>query len=605
MSQLKNIAIIAHVDHGKTTLVDQLLKQSGTLERRAQVVERLMDSNDLERERGITILAKNTAIVWGEVRINIVDTPGHADFGGEVERILSMVDAVLLLVDAVEGPMPQTRFVTQKAFNYGLKPIVVVNKVDRDGARPDWVIDQVFDLFDSLGATDEQLDFPVVYASALQGFASLDANEPGETMSPLLDLVVDRVPDPDVDVSGPFQMQISSLDYSNYLGSIGIGRITRGTLRANMPVRLVTREGEQRSGRVLKLFRLMGVSREEIDSANAGDIVAVCGIDNLRISDTLCDLSLVEALPPLTVDEPTVSMVFKVSNSPFVGKEGKYITSRQIGSRLKLELVKNVALKVQELSSADQFLVSGRGELHLSILIETMRREGFELSVAKPQVVVKMVDGVEHEPFERAVMDVDENHQGLVMEQMSNRKGDLLNMTPDGNGRVQLEYMVPTRGLIGMHARFIQMTSGSGILYHSFDHFAPLKPGTIQSRNKGVLISNSIGKSTAFSLWNLQERGVMLIGPQTEVYEGMVVGINSRDNDLVVNVVKGKQLTNMRASGNDESIILTPPVRLSLEQALDFIANDELLEVTPSSLRIRKKILGESERKSASRKNKS
>jgi GTP-binding protein len=604
VAQLKNIAIIAHVDHGKTTLVDQLLRQSGTLERRSQGVERVMDSNDLERERGITILAKNTAITWGDTRINIVDTPGHADFGGEVERILSMVDAVLLLVDAVEGPMPQTRFVTQKAFNYGLKPIVVINKVDRDGARPEWVVDQVFDLFDNLNATDEQLDFPVVYASALQGFSTLDLSESSDSMKPLLDLVVESVPSPDVDISGAFQMQVSSLDYSNYLGTIGIGRITRGSLTPNTSIRLISADGAERSGRILKLFRLMGVSREEIPRAEAGDIVAICGVDNLRISDTLCDPAQVEILPALVVDEPTVSMVFQVSNSPFVGREGKKVSSRQINERLKLELVKNVALRVASLDSADQFLVSGRGELHLSILIETMRREGFEFSVAKPQVVLKEVDGVRQEPFERVILDVDEGHQGAVMQQMSDRKGDLLNMVPDGKGRVQIDYMVPTRGLIGMHARFIQMTSGSGILYHSFDHFAPVKPGVIQSRNKGVLIANSQGKSTAFALWNLQERGTMLIGPQTEVYEGMVVGINSRDNDLVVNVVKGKQLTNVRASGTDDSIILTPAIKFSLEQALDFIAKDELLEVTPTMLRIRKRVLGESERKSLSRQKK-
>jgi GTP-binding protein len=604
VNNLRNIAIIAHVDHGKTTLVDQLLRQSGTLERRSEEVDRVMDSNDLERERGITILSKNTAITWGDVRINIVDTPGHADFGGEVERILSMVDAVLLVVDAVEGPMPQTRFVTQKAFSYGLKPILVVNKIDRNGARPDWVVDQVFDLFVSLDASDEQLDFPVVYASALQGFASLDLNEASDTMSPLLDLVVEKVSPPDVDPNGALQMQISSLDYSSYLGAIGIGRITRGTLSSNMPVRLISGDGEERSGRVLKLFRLMGVSREEVPSASAGDIVAICGIDKLKISDTICDPDTVESLPTLVVDEPTVSMTFQVSNSPFAGQEGKYVTSRQISDRLQRELIKNVALRVSSGDSADQFLVSGRGELHLSILIETMRREGYEFSVAKPQVIVREIDGEQQEPIERVALDIEERHQGDIMQQMSERKGDMLSMLPDGKGRVQMEFMVPTRGLIGLHARFIQMTSGTGILYHSFDHFAPLKPGKIKYRQRGVMISNALGKATAFSLWNLQERGSMLIPPQTEVYEGMIVGINSRDNDMVVNVIKGKQLTNVRASGSDDSIILTPHINFSLEQALDFIAADELVEITPAAIRLRKKILKESDRKSWSRQNK-
>jgi GTP-binding protein len=604
VDNLRNIAIIAHVDHGKTTLVDQLLRQSGTLERRSIGVERVMDSNDLERERGITILSKNTAIKWGDVRINIVDTPGHADFGGEVERILSMVDAVLLVVDAVEGPMPQTRFVTQKAFNHGLKPIVVINKIDRNGARPDWVMDQIFDLFVSLDASDEQLDFPVIYASALEGYAMLELDEANDNMHPLLDLVVNTVPAPKVDVNAPFQMQISSLDYSSYLGAIGIGRVTRGFLIPNMPVRLVSADGQQRSGRVLKLFRLMGTSREEIERAEAGDIIAISGIDELRISDTLCDVNEVEALPALTVDEPTVSMTFLVSNSPFAGNEGKYVTSRQIGERLERELIKNVALRVAPGESADQFIVSGRGELHLSILIETMRREGFEFSVAKPQVVVKEIDGINQEPFERVAIDIEERHQGDVMTQLSDRKGDMLNMMPDGKGRVQMEFMVPTRGLIGLHARFIQMTSGTGILYHSFDHFAPVKPGKIKTRQRGVMISNAVGKSTAFSLWNLQERGSMLINPQTQVYEGMLVGIHSRDNDLVVNVIKGKQLTNVRASGSDDSIILTPPVKMTLEQALDFIAEDELVEVTPETIRLRKKILKESDRKSFSRRSK-
>ena len=604
MDNLRNIAIIAHVDHGKTTLVDQLLKQSGTLERRAEDVDRVMDSNDLERERGITILAKNTAITWGDTRINIVDTPGHADFGGEVERILSMVDAVLLVVDAVEGPMPQTRFVTQKAFSYGLKPIVVVNKIDREGARPDWVVDQVFDLFVSLNASDEQLDFPIIFASALQGFATLDFHQPSESMTPLLEMVVDKVQAPVVDDEGPFQMQISSLDYSSYLGAIGIGRVSRGKITSNTPIRLISSNGEERAGRVLKLFRLMGVSREEIPTASAGDIIAICGIDNIRISDTLCAPDCVEMLPCLTVDEPTVNMTFLVNGSPFAGKEGKYVTSRQIGDRLERELIHNVALRVEQGASADQFLVSGRGELHLSILIETMRREGFEFAVAKPQVVLREIDGVMCEPIEHAVIDVEEQHQGEVMQQMADRKADMLNMIVDGKGRVQFEFRVPTRGLIGFHPRFIQLTSGSGILYHTFDAFEPVKPGKIKLRQRGVLIANTPGKATAFSLWNLQERGTILIPPQTEVYEGMLVGIHSRDNDLVVNVIKGKQLTNIRASGSDESISLTPYTRFSLEQALDFIADDELVEITPQSIRLRKKMLKESDRKSWSRQNK-
>jgi GTP-binding protein len=604
VNEIRNIAIIAHVDHGKTTLVDQLLKQSGSLERRSEEVTRVMDSNELERERGITILSKNTAITWGDTRINIVDTPGHADFGGEVERILSMVDAVLLLVDAVEGPMPQTRFVTQKAFSYGLKPILIVNKVDRVGARPEWAIDQVFDLFVSLDASDDQLDFPIVYASALNGMASLDLNKKSDNMHPLLDLVVSAVPPPNVDVDGPFQMQISSLDYSSYLGAIGIGRVTRGVIETNTPVRVLSSDGKERGARVLKLFRLMGVSREEIPRAEAGDIIAMCGIDQLRISDTLCNPELVEGLPALTVDEPTVSMIFRVSNSPFAGREGKYVTSRQLSERLERELIKNVALRVSPGESPDQFLVSGRGELHLSILIETMRREGYEFSVAKPQVVIRETDGVKEEPFERVFLDIEETHQGELMTQLSDRKGDMVNMVPDGKGRVQMEFIVPTRGLIGLHTRFVQMTSGTGILYHSFAHFAPVKAGKIKSRQRGVLIANAVGSATAFSLWNLQERGKMLIGPQTEVYEGMLVGIHSRDNDLVVNVIKGKQLTNVRASGSDESIILVPPVKMSLEQALDFIADDELVEITPGAIRLRKQILSESDRKSHSRQKK-
>ena len=602
-SSIRNVAIIAHVDHGKTTLVDHLLRQSGTLEQRGEQVDRIMDSNDLERERGITILSKNTAISWTDPRdgqvyhINIVDTPGHADFGGEVERILSMVDSVCLLVDAVDGPMPQTRFVTQKAFSWGLKPIVVINKIDRPSARPDWVVDQIFDLFVSLDASDEQLDFPVVFASALQGFATLDPTTPSDNLSPLFETIVDRVPAPDVDADGPFQMQISSLDYSSYLGAIGIGRVTRGKIDANTPVRLIDTNNEERSARVLKIFSYMGLVRSEIQSASAGEIIAVCGIEGLRISDTLCDPKCVEALPHLTVDEPTVSMAFQVNTSPFAGQEGKFVTSRQIKDRLDRELIANVALRVAPGKDADTFIVSGRGELHLSILIETMRREGFELAIGKPQVVMREIDGVMSEPYEQLVIDVDEEHQGSIMTQMADRKGQLKNMEPDGKGRVKLEYIIPTRGLIGLHARFIMMTSGSGIMHHVFDHYAPMLSEEIRFRNRGVLISNCKGKALGFSLYNLQERGELMIGPQTEVYEGMIVGIHARERDLVVNVTKGKQLTNIRASGSDEHIVLTPPLCYSLEQALDFIDDDELVEVTPEHIRLRKKVLTESERK--------
>ncbi len=601
VDHIRNIAIIAHVDHGKTTLVDQLLRQSGTLSARAAPEERVMDSNDLEKERGITIVAKNTAITWGDYRVNIVDTPGHADFGGEVERILSMVDAVLLVVDAVEGPMPQTRFVTQKAFQYGLKPIVVINKVDRDGARPDWVLDQVFDLFVSLDATDAQLDFPVIYASALRGFAQTDMTQPNDNMQPLMNLIIEQVPAPQVDSTGPFQMQVSSLNYSSYLGAIGIGRITRGEITPNTPVKLVAADGSVRQGRVLKLFRLMGLTRNEIEHAQAGDIIAFSGIEDLRISDTLCDMNVLEALPPLVVDEPTVNMVFQVNTSPFAGKDGKYVTSRQIKERLERELIANVALRVEPGENADQYIVSGRGELHLSILIETMRREGYEISVAKPQVIKKEIDGVMSEPYERVVIDVEEQHQGAIMQQMADRRGDMQNMTSLSAQRVKLEYLIPTRGLIGFHARFLTLTSGTGILHHVFDHYAAVKPGEIKSRQRGVLIANGPGKATGFALWNLQERGEMLIDPQTEVYEGMLVGIHARDNDLVVNVIKGKQLTNIRAAGTDDNIILTPATRFSLEQALDFIEKDELVEVTPTAIRIRKKVLTESERKRQSR----
>ena len=597
IENIRNIAIIAHVDHGKTTLVDQLLRQSGTLGERAAPVERVMDSNDLEKERGITILAKNTAIKWGDHRINIVDTPGHADFGGEVERILSMVDSVLLLVDAVDGPMPQTRFVTQKAFNWGLKPIVVVNKIDRPGARPDWVVDQVFDLFDSLDATDEQLDFPVIYASALNGFAQRSLDESSETMQPLIDTIIERVEHPKVDANGPFQMQVSSLDYSSYVGAISIGRVTRGRVKTNTPITVLSADGKKRNARVLQILTYMGLGRTEIPEAEAGDIIAVTGIEAPRISDTLCDPQCVEPLPALTVDEPTVSMTFQVNDSPFAGKEGKYVTSRQIKERLDRELIANVALRVEPGAGGDRFIVSGRGELHLSILLENMRREGYELAVSRPEVIIREVDGEQHEPFEQVMVDVDEEHQGAVMQQLAERKGDLKNMVPDGKGRIRLEYVVPTRGLIGFHSRFLTLTSGSGILHHVFDHYGIVKKDMVSGRKRGVLISNAAGKATAYSLWNLQERGELLIPPQTEVYEGMIVGIHSRDNDLVVNVIKGKQLTNIRASGSDENIALTPATILTLEQAMEFINDDELVEITPNSIRVRKKFLKEHERK--------
>jgi GTP-binding protein len=596
-ANIRNVAIIAHVDHGKTTLVDQLLRQSGTFGDRSVMVERVMDSNDLEKERGITILAKNTAISWRGSRINIVDTPGHADFGGEVERILSMVDSVLLLVDAVDGPMPQTRFVTQKAFSWGLKPIVVVNKVDRPGARPHWVVDQVFDLFVRLGATDQQLDFPVIFASALQGYAMKDLDKPETNMNVLLDMILDVVPAPKVDPNGPFQMQISALDYSSYVGAIGIGRISRGRIKTNSPVVIVDAEGKSRSGRVLQVLGFMGLKREEVPSAEAGDIIAITGISNIHISDTLCDPNKVEALPPLIVDEPTVSMTFQVNDSPFAGREGKFVTSRQISDRLDRELISNVALRVAPGEDTDQFIVSGRGELHLGILIENMRREGYELAVSRPAVITKMIDGEEKEPYEQLVVDVEDTHQGTIMQHLAERRGQVQDMMPDGKGRVRLTYIIPTRGLIGFHALFLMMTSGSGVMYHVFDHYGPVVTVAIQHRNRGVLIANGPGKATGFSLFNLQERGQLFIGPQVEVYEGMIIGIHSRENDLVVNPTKAKQLTNIRAAGSDENIILTPPVRQSLEQALAFIDDDELVEITPLNIRMRKKYLKENERK--------
>jgi len=598
---LRNIAIIAHVDHGKTTLVDKLLQQSGSLGAREKPPERVMDSNDLERERGITILSKTTAVDWHGVRVNIVDTPGHADFGGEVERVLSMVDSVLLLVDAVEGPMPQTRFVTAKAFAKGLKPIVVINKIDRDGARPDWVLDQTFDLFDRLGATDEQLDFPVVYTSALDGYAGLSADVRDGDMSALMDTVVKYVPAPDVQADGPFRMQISTLDYSSYVGAIAIGRIDRGSARRNMAVTVIDHEGKKRNGRILQVLRARGLEREEIETADAGDIIAVTGIDNPRVSDTVCDPAAVEALPALSIDEPTVSMTFQVNTSPFAGQEGKYLTSRQIDARLQRELIHNVALRVQPTDDPDKFSVSGRGELHLGILIETMRREGYELAISKPQIVVKEIDGKLCEPFEQVTIDVEDRHQGAIMEMIGERRGTLADMVPDGKGRVRLDYVVPARGLIGLRTGFLTATSGTGLIYHSFSHYGPLTQGAIAPRNNGVMISNTQGKSLGYSLFTLQERGRLFVSPGDDVYEGMVVGLHSRNNDLVVNPTKAKQLNNIRAAGNDENILLTPPQRMSLEQALEFIEDDELVEVTPKVIRLRKRYLKEHERKKASR----
>ncbi|MEY1662938.1 translational GTPase TypA [Isoalcanivorax beigongshangi] len=602
IERLRNIAIIAHVDHGKTTLVDKLLQQSGTFDERATPVERVMDSGDIEKERGITILAKNTAIRWRDYRINIVDTPGHADFGGEVERVMSMVDCVLLLVDAVDGPMPQTRFVTQKAFQAGLKPIVVINKVDRPGARPDWVMDQVFDLFDRLGATDEQLDFPVVYASALNGIAGLSLDSLADDMTPLFQTIVDRVPHPDVDIDGPFQMQVSSLDYNSYVGVIGVGRIKRGRLKTNTAVKVVGADGKVRNGRVLTVMGHHGLERVEVPEATAGDIVCITGLDPLAISDTLCDPTEVEALPPLTIDEPTVSMFFHVNTSPFAGQDGKYVTSRNIRDRLTEELRHNVALRVEDTSSPDRFRVSGRGELHLSVLIESMRREGFEMAVGRPEVILREDEnGTKQEPYEQLIIDIEEEHQGPIMEQMGLRRGEMTNMAPDAKGRLRLEYIAPSRGLIGFRSLFMTLTSGTGILNSVFSHYGEYRPGAVAERNNGVLISNVTGKVLAFSLFNLQERGRLMVDPNVDVYEGQIVGIHSRDNDLVVNPTKGKQLTNVRASGSDENIILTPPIRMSLEQAIDFIEDDELVEVTPHHIRLRKKILNESDRKRASR----
>ncbi len=605
IENLRNIAIVAHVDHGKTTLVDQLLKQSGTLSERAVVPDRVMDSNDQERERGITILAKNTAIAWRGNRINIVDTPGHADFGGEVERVLSMVDSVLILVDAMDGPMPQTRFVTQKAFNMGFKPIVVINKIDRPGARPDWVLNATFDLFDRLGATNEQLDFPVVYASALHGYASNDPEAREGDMTPLFEAIMRHVQAPRVDVDGPFQMQISQLDYSSYVGLIGIRRIQRGRVRTNTPVSVLDREGKRRSGRVLQVLGFMGLERREVPEAQAGDIVAISGIEGLGISDTVCDPAVPEALPVLTVDEPTISMTFQVNTSPFAGSKdhggGKFLTSRKLRERLLRETLHNVALRVEETDDADKFKVSGRGELHLSVLIETMRREGYELAVSRPEVIVKEIDGRPMEPYEQLVVDLEENYQGGVMERLGLRRAQLKNMEPDGKGRVRIDYIIPARGLIGFQTEFRTLTAGTGLLFHVFDHYGPRSEGAIARRPNGVMISNGTGRAPPYALMALQERGRLLVGGGEEIYEGQLVGIHAKDNDLTVNALREKQLTNIRAAGKDDNVMLTPPIKMSLEQALEFIEDDELVEVTPKGIRLRKKHLTESDRKRASR----
>ena len=594
---LRNIAIIAHVDHGKTTLVDRLLQQSGSLGERANAPERVLDSNDLERERGITIISKTTSIAWNDHRINIIDTPGHADFGGEVERVLSMVDSVLLLVDAVEGPMPQTRFVTEKAFAKGLNPIVVINKIDRDSARPGWVLDQTFELFDRLGANDTQLDFPVVYASALCGFASLDPRVIKDDMAPLFQTIIDKVPPPKVSLNGPFQMQISALEYSPYMGAIGIGRVHQGEISANTPVVLINDEGRMRQGRVLQVMRSFGLERIEVPKIEAGDIVAISGIDDIQISETVCDPKQVKALPALQVDEPTVSMTFQVNTSPFAGRDGKYLTSRQIEERLLRELIHNVALRVEPTDHPDKFLVSGRGELHLAILIENMRREGYELAVSRPQVILRDIDGVLSEPMEQLSVDLEETAQGTVMEMLGERYGKLVNIQLDGKGRVRLDYTIPARGIIGLRTLFLTATSGSGLLYHSFSHYAPRKAGNIGQRRGGALVSNNTGKALAYALFNLQERGRLFINHGEAIYEGMMVGIHSRANDLVVNPLKAKQLTNIRAAGSDENILLTPPLRFSLEQALEIIDDDELVEITPKAIRMRKKLLKEHERR--------
>ncbi|MGM0451268.1 MAG: translational GTPase TypA [Pseudomonadota bacterium] len=602
IENLRNIAIIAHVDHGKTTLVDQLLQQSGTLDRKSSDTDRIMDSDDQEKERGITILSKNTAINWGEYRINIVDTPGHADFGGEVERVMSMVDSVLLLVDAVDGPMPQTRFVTQKAFAQGLNPIVVVNKVDREGARPDWVINEVFDLFDALGATEDQLDFPVVYASALNGIAGEDPDALEDDMESLFKMIVNQVPAPTVDPDASLQMQVSSLDYDPYVGVLGVGRIKGGQMKPGQQVTVINREGEQRNAKLLEVKGFLGLTRVNVDEANAGDIVCISGISNLRISDTICSREAPEAMPALTVDEPTVSMTFQVNDSPFAGQDGKYVTSRQIKERLEQELLHNVALRVEQGDAAEKFSVSGRGELHLSVLIENMRREGFELGVSRPEVVQREKDGAKEEPYEQVVVDIEEQHQGSVMEEMGNRRAEMQNMVPDGRGRVRIDFVMPARGLIGFRSQFLTLTQGSGILTHVFDHWGPVKGGMAEHRHNGAIVSMVKGTTTAYSLFTLQDRGRLMVGPGAEVYEGMIIGIHARENDLTVNPTKGKQLTNVRAAGTDENLVLTPPIEMTLENALEFIDDDELVEVTPNGLRVRKKLLTEVERKRAGKK---
>jgi GTP-binding protein len=600
-TELRNIAIIAHVDHGKTTLIDKLLSQAGALQRGEDEGERLMDSNDLERERGITILAKNTSLMWRNFRINIVDTPGHADFGGEVERILSMVDSVLLLVDAVEGPMPQTRFVTSKAFENGLNPIVMINKIDRDGARPDWVVDEVFELFDQLGANDEQLDFPVIYGSAIQGRAGLTPDELEDDLSCLLEAIIEKVPPPATDINGPLQMQISALDFSNYVGVIGLGRITRGEIVTGDQVVVVSRDGEERKGKILQVMGYKGLERSAVDRAFAGDIVCISGVEGIKISDTICAVGHPEALPALQVDEPTISMTFQVNTSPFAGLDGKFVTSRHLKERLEKELLYNVALRVEPTAHADKFKVSGRGELHLSVLIETMRREGYELAVGRPEVIFREVDGTVEEPFEDLMLDINDEHQGSAMEELGLRKATMTNMMPDGSGRTRLEFNIPTRALIGFRSEFMTMTSGTGIMNSVFSHYGDIVSEDSSTRTNGVLVSMASGKSVAFSLNNLQARGRLFVGPNVEIYEGMIVGLHSRGNDLPVNPIKEKQLTNVRASGTDENVILTPPVKHSLEAAIEFINDEELVEVTPNHLRIRKKMLTENDRKRASR----
>ncbi|MCT8468883.1 translational GTPase TypA [Chromohalobacter canadensis] len=602
IENLRNIAIIAHVDHGKTTLVDQLLSQSGTLDRKAEGQERIMDSNDQEKERGITILSKNTAIQWHDYHINIVDTPGHADFGGEVERVMSMVDSVLLMVDAVDGPMPQTRFVTQKAFDRGLKPIVVVNKIDRPGARPDWVIDQIFDLFDNLGASDEQLDFPIIYCSALNGVAGMDPEELEDDMTPMFQSIVDIVEPPTVERDGPFQMQISALDYNSYVGVIGLGRIKRGNVSPGQQISVISKEGNVRKGKVGQVMTHLGLERVQTDQAEAGDIVCITGISDLAISDTLCDPANVEALPVLTVDEPTVSMSFQVNDSPFAGKEGKFVTSRNIRDRLEQELIHNVALRVEEGETPEKFKVSGRGELHLSVLIESMRREGYELAVGRPEVIIREIDGVKQEPYEEVIIDCEEQHQGAVMEELGYRKGEMTNMNPDGKGRVRLDFIIPARGLIGFRGQFLTLTSGTGILTSRFDHYGPLKPDASVERRNGVLVSMAPGKALAYALFALQDRGKLMVEHGTEVYEGMLIGINNRADDMAVNPTKAKKLDNMRSAGTDEALVLTPPIRFSLEQAIEFLDDDELVEITPDHIRLRKKHLTENERKRAKKK---